>query len=1191
MWIFIKHEWKYWLSSPMVWIFLLINSLMVFGAVSSDQVMIGGAVGSVHKNAPFVIQSYYGVMSLVSLLMTTAFMNASANRDFQHGMYQFVFSSPIRKRDYFFGKFIGAITISIIPLLGVSLGSLIGPLMPWVQPERYGDIIWSGHLQGLLTFGIPNTIIAGVILYSLAILYRNNIVSFVGAMLILVFYVVSSGFTADIEKEWLANILDPFGFRPQGIIAKYMTIDEKNLHAVPLAGALLLNRMLWLGVSAAILAFSYFRFSFNTRKERVKKIKEDKKEEHSIVSVPRVYETTDNSRFSFRMLWYLIRFETKAIIKNPTFIIIVILGLLNLLGSITSFTGRYGVDQYPVTYDVIDSIRGSFYLFLIGIITFYTGVLIWKERDAKIDEIQDATPVKAGMLFASKLIAMLIATELVIFLSIIEGMVAQTFFGYFRYQFDVYFKSLMVMDMLSFAYLIVVALFLHYIINNRYIAYFAFVAFLILNQFLWGVLEINSNMLKFAGTPSVTYSDMNAFGPFVTSVTWFNIYWIFASAIIALVAFTFFIRGREYGFINRLKTSKILLSKNKLAGFSLLLIFFLCGGFVYYNTKVLNSYDSPKESENKQVNYEKSYKKYENLLQPRIYKLNFEIDLMPYQRSMTASIDAWARNISDSAINELHFTMPQLTDSVQIIIPGSKLSLRDNRLKYRIYTLEKPLLPNDSLLIKVDLWSISRGFENEVSFTQLTQNGTFFNNTDIMPTMGYSTRFEISDKNKRTKLKLPPRIRMPKLDENNLVARRNTYFLTDADWVEVNTVISTAPDQIAVAPGSLIKKWEANGRNYFNYHLDQKSFNFYSFVSARYEVAREKWNGVDLEVYYTKEHEYNVPNMLNSLRKSLEYYTSNFGPYYHKQCRIIEFPRYSSFAQSFPGTMPFSEGIGFITDLREVTKDDIDQVFYVVAHEMAHQYWAHQVCGAGMQGSEMMSESFSQYSALMVMEKEYGKDKMKKFLKYEMDGYLRGRSTEPEAERPLMQTESQGYIHYQKGSVVMYYLKEMIGEDSVNAALRTLIDSFAYQNPPYPTSWSAVRAFRQVTPDSLQYVIDDLFENITLFNNRVLETTYRKTGDEYEITVKTSSEKFVSDSLGTETVIPVADYIDIGVFAEPTNKKNLGKALIYERLKIDRKENTFTFRTIEKPYQVGIDPYNYLVDRLPEDNLRKPEEL
>ena len=181
----------------MVWIFLLINTLMVFGAVSSDNIQIGGSVGSVHKNAPYVIQTYYGIMSLVSLLMTTAFMNASAIRDFHYDMYQFVFSSPIKKRDYYFGKFIGAATIAIIPLLGVSLGSLIGPYMPWVQPERYGQIIWSGHLLGLLTFGIPNTIIAGVILYVLAIIYRNNIISFTGAMLILVLYVVSSGFTAD----------------------------------------------------------------------------------------------------------------------------------------------------------------------------------------------------------------------------------------------------------------------------------------------------------------------------------------------------------------------------------------------------------------------------------------------------------------------------------------------------------------------------------------------------------------------------------------------------------------------------------------------------------------------------------------------------------------------------------------------------------------------------------------------------------------------------------------------------------------------------------------------------------------------------------------------------------------------------------------------------------------------------------
>ena len=372
-------------------------------------------------------------------------------------------------------------------------------------------------------------------------------------------------------------------------------------------------------------------------------------------------------------------------------------------------------------------------------------------------------------------------------------------------------------------------------------------------------------------------------------------------------------------------------------------------------------------------------------------------------------------------------------------------------------------------------------------------------------------------------------------------------------------------------------------------NVDQKSLNFYSFISAKYEVARKKWNGIDLEVYYDKQHAYNVPNMLKSMEKALDYYTTNFGPYYHKQCRIVEFPRYQSFAQAFPGTMPYSEGIGFITDLRDVTKDDIDMVFYVVAHEMGHQYWAHQVCGANMQGSEMMSEGFAQYSALMVMEKEYGKDKMKKFLKYEMDDYLFGRSQKLEGENPLMKTENQQYIHYNKASVVMYYLKEMIGEKNVNQAMKNLITNYAYKNPPFPTSIAAVNEFRKVTPDSLKYLISDMFENITLFSNRMLEAKFKKIGSEYDVTLKTTSEKFRSSALGKETPIPIDDYIDIGVFAKPENDKNLGKVLVYKRVKINQKDNTYTFRTKTVPYEAGIDPYNYLIDRIPDDNLKKME--
>ncbi|WP_188460790.1 M1 family aminopeptidase [Marivirga lumbricoides] len=1192
MWKFIKYEWKHWLTSPMLWIFFIIITLLVFLAVSLDQVQIGGGVGNVYKNAPSVIQNYYGVMSLLCLLMTTAFMNATANRDFSTGMHQFVFSSPIKKGHYFFGKFLGVLPIAIIPLLGVSLGALLGPLMPWVEPERYGPVVWGGHIQGILAFALPNTIIAGVILYSLAIIFKNNIVSFVGAMLILVFYVVSQGFTADIEKEWLANILDPFGFQPFSTLTKYKTIDEKNLTATAVTGQLLINRLVWVGISIVLLLIMYSRFSFSNKKEKVskKKLKEGGKETFEPVTEIKTFEAPSNQKFSLKALWHMIVFETKSIIKNQTFIIIVLIGLINLIASLTSFTGNYGTARYPVTYDVIDTIRGAFYLFIIGIITFYSGVLVWKERDAKISEIQDATPSRTGVLFSSKLIAMFISIFIVLVASILVGMIAQTFYGYSRYELDVYIKSLLVIDMLSFVFLVVVSLLFHYLINNRYLAYFAFVAFIIVNSFIWSVMEIDSNMLDFGAVPSGRYSDMNGFGPFVPGIIWFNVYWTLFCIILCFAIYAFYVRGKETQFKIRAKFAAQRLKKRGVLLSVAVVAFIVCAGFVYYNTEILNTYVSSKEQENRQKDYELTYKKYEGIIQPHWVNLNYKIDIFPYQRDLSTKVNAMVVNKSDEEITEFHFTLPTMPDSMEINIPNAKIKVDDDRLNYRIYTLKQPMQPGDSMEIEIAFNKITKGFENSVSFTSLTQNGTFFNNGDLLPNFGYNRGYEISDKNKRAKLDLPKRLRLAKLDSTNYEARKNPYISGDADWVNVHTVISTAADQIAVAPGSLINEWTEGDRKYFEYELDQKSLNFYSFISARYEVAREKWNDIDLEVYYIKGHEYNVPNMISSMKKSLAYYTKNFGPYFHKQCRIIEFPRYASFAQAFPGTMPYSEGIGFIADLREVTNDDIDLVFYVVAHEMGHQYWAHQLIGPAMRGSEMMSETFAQYSALMVLEEEYGRDKMKKFLRYEMDGYLNGRSGEFEAERPLMETEQQGYIHYQKGSVVMYYLKEMIGEDSVNKALSRLLDDYAYKEPPFPTSISAVSAFREVTPDSLQYLIADLFENITLFSNRVVDSRYVEKGDKYEVTLTTFSEKFRADSLGTQTDEPLADYIDVAVFEKSESESNLGKPLVYERKKITQAENTFTFVVDKEPYEAGIDPYNYLVDRIPEDNVKRVTE-
>jgi aminopeptidase N len=326
--------------------------------------------------------------------------------------------------------------------------------------------------------------------------------------------------------------------------------------------------------------------------------------------------------------------------------------------------------------------------------------------------------------------------------------------------------------------------------------------------------------------------------------------------------------------------------------------------------------------------------------------------------------------------------------------------------------------------------------------------------------------------------------------------------------------------------------------------------------------------------------------MMNSIKKSLDYYIKNFGPYDHKEARIIEFPRVARFAQAFPGTMPYSESIGFIANLNH--PDDIDFVFYVVAHEMGHQWWAHQVIGANMEGATLLSETMAQYSALMVMEKEYGRDTMRKFLQYEMDNYLRSRGTERLKERPLLTVEAnQGYIHYRKGSVVLYYLKEMIGEEAVNRALRKVIHKYAYAPPPYPTSYALVDALREETPPNLEYLIKDLFEDITLFSNRTLQASAQKRPDgRYDVTIKVEAHKYKADAKGSETEVPVDDWIDIGAFAKPAKGKKYGDTLYRDRIHMTLNNSTYTFTTASLPDKAGIDPFALLIDRIPDDNMK-----
>jgi ABC-2 type transport system permease protein len=1182
---FLSFEVKFWLRGWMVWIFFLIVGLLFFGAVSSDQITVGNTLGNTYKNAPWVIENFYAVCSILTLLMTTAFVNSAASREFACNMNQIVFATPLRKFDYLAGRFLGSALVAVIPLLGVSAGILAGKYMPWVDAERWGDVVWMAHWKAILVFAIPNTLFIAAIIFAIAVLTRSTVVSFIGGLVLLVAYGVAQALTTDLQNQKLAALIDPFGTNTFRIATKYWTVADKNSLTLGYSGLMLWNRLIWLGVGALVFAFAYWRFSFAERSTKPGKKRKEESVPALAVSVIPAVERQFGPGAQWSQFWGSAKLEFRRLIKTIPFVVVTAAALLNCLTTlIFNSTEAFGNTSFPVTYQMLELIAGTLYIFLIALITYHAGVLIWEERDSNNDEVQDALPVPEWPAFAAKFVALLCSIAIILAVAMLAAILVQFFHHYYRHQTGLFIATLFGIDFSAFIFLAVLAFFIHVLSPNKYAGYFAFIGFAIVNIFIWRPLHVATYLVQFGNTPSMTYSDFFGYAPFIAAWAWFTVYWAAFCLLLVVATLLLWPRGRDFRWSSRIRNARLRLNGplRALAAFGLI-TFVATGAWIYYNTKVLNTVRSENDQDILLADYEKTYKHFEKHPEPRITDVKYAIDIYPEVRGMEMRGEQVIVNKTPQPLTEVLFTLAPNYDT-RIDMPGAKLAKDDTRLLFQTYSLDPPVQPGESRVMHFNVKARNRGFENSVTNREIVQNGTFFNST-VAPQIGYQPTNELTDRNKRKKFGLKEKDLMPVLEQNCTADCMDTYLSNNSDWVNVETTISTSTDQIAIAPGSLQRDWTENGRHYFQYTLDHYSLNFYSFISARYEVARSEWNGINIEVYYLREHPWNVPKMLNSVKKSFAYYTQNFGPYAHKQARIIEFPRIATFAQAFPGTMPYSESIGFIANLEH--PDDIDFVFYVVGHEMAHQWWAHQVVGANMQGATLLSETMAQYSALMTMEKEYGRDAMRKFMQYEMDNYLRSRGTEMLKERPLLRVEaSQGYIHYRKGSVVMYYLREMIGEDAVNRALRKVLGQYGYKQPPYPTSYALMDALREQTPPEQQYLLQELFYDITLFSNRGITASAHKRSDgKYDLTIDVETHKYKADEKGNETEIPVNDWIEIGALAAPEKGKKYGNALHRERVHMTTARNTYSFMTDTLPEKAGIDPLLLLVDRVPDDNL------
>lgn len=1180
-----KHEIIYRLRQVSTYVYFLIFLGISFGFMS----LAGGAIKGVYVNmfrqgesvvvnSPTTLSVTTMMLFYFGIIVIASVFGNIAVREFENQSYSLLFSKPIKKSGYLLGKYLAGVFLSIFIFISIGIGMYLATLMPYMDANALGINHFSYYFQPYLLLVLPNVIFFGAVIFIICLHSRKILTAYITALVLFIGYMAASALTSDYANTKVASLVDPYGMSAVMSCVKYWSSYEINNNLLPFSGLILQNRLIWLSISILIFGiFAYFfKMGYQTESSKQKIAKET--ESSSLTPY-------DKSKTGFKYNSFILpalrwtKIEFTNIVKNVYFFVILVVYLFFLVTSATQIGKIFGTTTYPVTYIVVQILTGSYMIFSVILSTFYAGELIWKERINKSDQIIDAMPFKTAISFTSKFMAIIFMQMIFMLLIIVVGVITQTVSGYYHYELTQYFFDLFILRLPSIIVFTLLAMFLQTLFNNKYLGYFAIIilyGFIMLSS----SLSIDHNLLIFNQATSVPYSQINGYGHFLSGFFFFKAYWIIFSLILAFIAVKIWVRGKEtllkVRFHNFFKENKSATIRNLVV---LLTLFVLTGAYLFYNTNILNKYHSSKYYENQQALYEKTYKYLEKLPQPRITDVFVQADMYPAQRKLNIKGYYWLKNKTKVNISEIIVNNQQEAKDFKVTFNNpTKLKLQENDFNFYIYKLNSPLLPGDSLKIDYQGSYQEKGIKNSELSTEIVNNGTFFHN-DYMPSIGYNSNLELQNNRTRKKYGLAETDRMAKI--NDMKARMNVYVAKDADWVKFSAIVSTSQDQIPFAPGNLVNEWKSQGRVYRQYTLTTPVLNFFTFVSGKYEVKKDMVRNIFIEIYYQKGHEYNIDTMMEAAKKTIIYCSDNFNPYPHKVLRIIEVPNYIQYAQSIPTMIPFSEGLGFIAKVDPKNPKDINYPYYVTAHEISHQWWAHQVIGANVQGSTMLSEALAQYSSLMLMKQKYGDQQMKRFLGYELDSYLMGRSNESKVENPLYLVENQQYIHYNKGSLTMYALQDNIGENNVNLALGKFCKDYAYKNPPYPVSTDLISYLSAVTPDSVSYLIDELFKKIIIYDFGIDQVKVAKKGQIYEYTIKLDNTKQEADAKGKYKPVKLHDWVEIALY-----EKGKDSPFYIKKYLIKDNNQSVVINVPKKAAKVEIDPIRKMIDKFIQNNSK-----
>ncbi|HEY0142201.1 MAG TPA: M1 family aminopeptidase [Thermoanaerobaculia bacterium] len=1151
------------------------------------QVMAGGMRDDGSFNAPFTLVAITVFGSMLALAMMAAFAGDAASRDADLRADSLFYTSAVGKRAYVLGRFLGAFAMSALLLLAFPAGCMIATWMPWVDPSSLGPFVLSAYLRPYLFYALPNAFIATAVLFGAALLTRRATASYAAAALLFFTALICGKLVARRLDAAVAALLDPLGYTTLDALLVSLTPLQKNTFVLALDGALLTNRLLWLGIATTVLAAAYARFRLahhavghegttlqpepQHASPRDTSRKGEQPTQPAVPAARRVFDASTR----LRQLRAITMRSFRELHASRAWWIVPLLALLFVLQAPELARNEMGIPGPLTTARLVEFLTSDVSILFTLLIALSAGELVWRERSARMHALAGVTPVPDSLSVTGKYLglAMMLAAALTIFL--VAGLAVQTIYGADRYDLALYLQllyGLLLPEHLLFAAL---AMIIHVLVNQKYVAN----VLIVLAPFTRDVvrrLGVEDNLLLYGNLPRWTHSEIAGFGPVTEARLWLTFYYGGWALLFALATYLFWVRGEERDLRQRFALARRRLTRGAATlGAIALAIVTGAGGFIFYNTHVRQESMTSTRTEQRRAEYERRYGRYASLPQPIVAATKLHVDFYPRRRAATIRGSYRLENRSNATIDAIHVATPGGVEMTTVSFDRpSRLTVSDEDSDYRIYALDRALQPGESLRMHFGLAIETHPFSN-YGTPPVVRNGSFLshrprNGDHWLPLVGYQAARELDDPFVRKQYGLRERSPYPRLGDVPVGNEQKGY-----ETIEFDAIIGTDAGQIGVAPGTTRRTWTEKGRRYVHYVTEVPISNAWTITSANYAVHRAKWRDVDIEIFHHPTHTANLERMVRGVQASLQYNTRAFGPYPYRQVRLVEHPSHPAVVgmTAHSGLITYAEGSSLIRPEADPRK--IDFPFAVVAHEMGHQWWGHQLTPAVVEGAPFLAESLSWYSAMLVVEETLGREHLQRLLAMMRADYMQPHQTRTV---PLLRAHDQ-VDAYRRGPFAMYALREAVGVEPVNRALRNLLSKFPPGRTPYPTSLDFYAELRAVTPTPMHGLLKDLFEEITFWELSATGIDVKPDGKgAYRVTLHVDARKLKGDSTGTERSVPMHDPVEILVYDAD------GKPLYRASHRLRSAEQAIELTLPRPPAGAVVDPDHELLDRQPADN-------